>query len=152
MREFRTVYNAPCGTGKFRKPGYVPTRIDIAVCQVPTGTGKAMLHPFSEPSTDVAGLGGIRRFHEFNLEPDGFGLVPDKVLKLAEGPAMQPCPHPAPGLDMGPDMSEVLHAEAGSSSLEGLRDDAPRANNVETESLHSSQLWWAWKEWECRRS
>lgn len=28
----------------------------------------------------------------------------------------------------------------------------PRANNAETEILHSSQLWWAWKEWECRRS
>ena len=38
VREFRTVYNAPCGTGKFHKPGYVPTRIDVAVCQVPTGT------------------------------------------------------------------------------------------------------------------
>ena len=138
MLEFRTAYNAPCGTGKFRKPGYVPTRIDLcitwvhikwtyvlqrSVCQVPTGTGKAMLHPFSKPSTDVAGLGGIGRFHEFNLEPDSFGLVSDKVLKLAEGPAMQPRPHPAPGLDAGPDMSEVLHAEAGGPSLEGLRDD-----------------------------
>jgi aldehyde reductase len=32
------------------------------------------------------------------------------------------------------------------------RVEPPRANNVETEILHSSQLWWAWKEWECRRS
>jgi hypothetical protein len=29
---------------------------------------------------------------------------------------------------------------------------APRANNVETEILHSSQLWWAWKECGCRWS
>jgi len=28
------------------------------------------------------------------------------------------------------------------------RTFAPRANNVETETLHSSQLWWAWKELE----
>jgi hypothetical protein len=61
MREFRTVYNAPCRTGKSSKPGYVPTRIDVAVCQVPTGTGEAMLHPFSKPSADVAGLGGKPR-------------------------------------------------------------------------------------------
>ena len=38
------------------------------------------------------------------------------------------------------------------SHASGRRSGAPRANNVETESLHSSQLWWAWKEWECRRS
>jgi hypothetical protein len=30
--------------------------------------------------------------------------------------------------------------------------EPPRANNVETGILHSSQLWWAWKEMECRRS
>jgi bifunctional non-homologous end joining protein LigD len=31
-------------------------------------------------------------------------------------------------------------------------DQPPRANNVETEILHSSQLWWAWKECGCRWS
>jgi hypothetical protein len=123
MREFRTVYNAPCGTGKHRKPGYVPTRVDVAVCQIPTGTGEAMLHPLPKSSTGVAGLGGVGRFHEFNPEPDGFGLVPHQVLKLAEGPAMQPRPHPLPGLDPGPDMGEILHAEDASPRLEGLRDD-----------------------------
>jgi hypothetical protein len=30
--------------------------------------------------------------------------------------------------------------------------EPPRANNVETEILHSSQLWWAWKECGCRWS
>ncbi len=123
MREFRTVYNAPCRTGKSSKPGYVPTRIDVAVCQVPTGTGKAMLHPCSKSSTGVACLGGVSRFHEFHLETSGFGLVLDKVLKLAEGPAMQPRPHPAPCLDMVPDVGEILHAEGGGPSLKGLRDD-----------------------------
>jgi hypothetical protein len=123
MREFRTVYNAPCRTGKFSKPGYVPTRVDVAVCQVPTGTGKAMLHPFSKSSTGVARLGGVGRFHEFHFEASCFGLVPDKVLKLAEGPAMQPRPHPKPCLDPVPDVGEILHAEGGGSCLKGLGDD-----------------------------
>jgi len=40
------------------------------------------------------------------------------------------------------------------SSLQDLGEESvpPRANNVETEILHSSQLWWAWKERKCRRS
>jgi hypothetical protein len=79
-----------------------------------------MLHPFSKLSTDVAGLGGVRRCHEFNLEPDCFGLVLDKVLKLAEGPAMQPCPHPQSGLDVGPDVGEILHAEESASACGGV--------------------------------
>ena len=123
MREFRTVHNAPCRTGKSGKPGYVPTRVNVAVCQVPTGTGKAMLHPFSKAPADTAGLGGVGRIHVFNLEPRSFGFVLNEVLELAEGPAMQSRPHPDPGLDMGPDMGEVLHAEGRGPDLQGLGDD-----------------------------
>jgi hypothetical protein len=123
MRELRTVYNAPCRTGKFCKPSYVPTRVDVAVGKVPTGTGKAMLHPFSKPSTGVARLGGIGRIHEFHHDACRYCLVPDKVLKLTESPAMQPRPHPKPGLDAVPDMGEILHADSGGSCLKGLSDD-----------------------------
>ena len=123
MREFRTAYIAPCRTGKSRKPGYVPTRVDVAVCQVPTGTAEAVLHPFPKPSTDIAGLGGIGRFHEFNLEAGSFGLVLGKSLKLAEGPSMQPRPYPDPGLDASTDVGKILHAEGGSPRPNGLGDD-----------------------------
>jgi len=43
-----------------------------------------------------------------------------------------------------------LNQETPDASAQALRRaDPPRANDVETEILHSSQLWWAWKEWEC---
>ena len=70
MREYRTSYAAPCDADRLRKPGYVATRIDIAVRQVPTRTDKAMLRPFSEqgrqstPPPYLPGLNaGVSRRH-----------------------------------------------------------------------------------------
>ena len=123
MREYRTSYAAPCDADRLRKPGYVAARIDVAVRQVPTRTDKAMLRPFSEHPAERACLARIGGVDVNHGEPKGLGFVGHKVLQLPEGPTMQPRPDPLTGLDVLPDMGQVLHADLGGSRGHGFRNN-----------------------------
>ena len=112
MREYRTGYfAAPCSTDRFCKPGYVATSVNVAVRPVSTRTGEAMLHPFSNTPAYRARLARVGGVDIDHAQSSGFGLIIDKGLKLPEGPAVQPCPDPLPGLDIGADIGQVFHAD-----------------------------------------
>ena len=102
MREYRAVYNAPCRSEKSGKPGYVPAC--AAVCQVPTGPGKAELCPFFKADIDwptlpllVAGINLTPRFGRLTtvgLETTAFHVeffhmtrmsVKHKILQALKG-------------------------------------------------------------------
>ena len=118
MREFRTIYSAPCSADRLCKPSYVQRRIHVAMPPSSARTGEAMLRPFSNCPADATGLRGISRVHENNLQASRFCFVGNKVLKLSEGPAMQPSPNPLPSFDVGSDVGQILHAD-----LTGSRED-----------------------------
>lgn len=53
-------------------------------------------------------VGGVDVRHG---QASGFGFVGHKPLKLPESPAMQSRPNQLPGLDVGPDVGQILHAD-----------------------------------------
>lgn len=59
MRQFRTIYSAPCCTDRRNKLSYVHGRIHVRVPLGSARTGKAMLHPFSDSPTHRARLVGL---------------------------------------------------------------------------------------------
>ena len=123
MREFRTIYSAPCSADRLCKPSYVQRRIHVAMPPSSARTGEAMLRPFSNCPADTTGLRGISRVHENNLQASRFCFVGNKVLKLSEGPAMQPSPNPLPSFNVGSDVGQILHADLTGSREDGFGND-----------------------------
>ena len=123
MREFRTIYRAPCRADRPGKISYVDGRVNVRVPLVSAQTGEAMLDPFSDGSAYracLAGIGGVDIHHG---QAGALRLVGDKVLQLAKGPAMQPRPDPLAGLDVGADMGQVFHADLAGAGTDGFGDD-----------------------------
>ena len=124
MREYRTGYfAAPCGANRLRKPGNVRRSIHVAVGQVATGTGKAMLHPFSDSPAYRARLARVSGVNVNHAQSASFAFVSNKALKLPESPSMQSCPDPLPGLDIGADMRQVFHADFARTGTNSFCND-----------------------------
>lgn len=111
MREYRLVYNSPCGADQLRKTGYVGSRIHVCVPPVSARTGEAMLIPFSESPANSACLARVSRVDETHGDSQSRSFVSDKVLQLTKRPSVQACPDSFPGLDAVPDMGQIFHAD-----------------------------------------
>ncbi|OFZ69079.1 MAG: hypothetical protein A2V79_11705 [Betaproteobacteria bacterium RBG_16_56_24] len=79
-----------------------------------------MLHPLSKFPAHRARLAGVRRVNVNHGQPSTLRFVSNKVLELPESPAMQSRSDALSGLDVGPDVRQVFHADftrAGTDSL-----------------------------------
>lgn len=82
-----------------------------------------MLYTNTQRTTCRAGLAGIGRVDELDLDAGSFRLVSDKRLQLCPGPAVQTGAHALPGLDPLPDVGQVLHGDRAAFISYRFRDN-----------------------------
>ena len=130
MREFRTVYSAPCSTDRHCKPSYVYRCVYIGVPLGSTQTREAMPLSFSYIPANTARFGCVGRINEYHLHSDNFSFVFDKVLKLPESPTMQASSDFYSSFDIGSNVRQVFHANLGNPMFYSFQNDGFTYNVV----------------------
>ena len=84
-----------------------------------------MLDPFSDSPAYRTRLARVGRVNVHHDEPQGFGLVSDKILQRPEGPTVQTRANPLSRLDAVADVREVFHADFQHVQPLRLLNDGP---------------------------
>lgn len=124
MREFRGWFTgSPLRADRQGEPGNVLGRIHVRVQPCSALTGEAVPLPFSDSPAHAACLRRVGGVDVDHAQPGCRSLVGHELLKLLEGPSMQPRPDTFPGLDVGADVGQVFHADFARARTQGFRND-----------------------------